>query len=636
MDYFEISLWDGKKKTFPKGSTPYQIISTMKPAGWEKALAVKANGAIIDLNLPLTQNTHLEPLESLSAEGLEIYRHTTSHIMAQAVKYLFPRVNIAIGPAIEDGFYYDFSIDESFTPEDLQAIENKMAEIIKQNLPLIRKEMTAEEAIKLFEEKGEKYKVELIKEIDAPVVTVYQQGDFVDLCRGPHLPSTGYVKAFKLLNIAGAYWKGDERNVMLQRIYGTSFPSPEALDVYLNRLEEAKRRDHRRLGKDLDLFSFSQDVGAGLVIYHPKGAILRMILEDFERKAHLKRGYLPVIGPQLLKKELWEKSGHYENYRENMYFTEIEGEQYGIKPMNCLAHMIIYKSQIRSYRDLPLRYFELGTVYRHEKTGVLHGLFRVRGFTQDDAHILCTPEQLNDEILGVLNFVKEVMQVFGFEYDLELSTRPEKSIGSELDWERATQALETTLNSTELPYSIHKGEGAFYGPKIDIKLRDALGRKWQCATVQCDFTLPERFNLTYVGADGQRNRPVMIHRVILGALERFMGVLIEHYAGAFPIWLAPVQVIVLPIADRHHSQAHHITKELSGENIRVEADLRNEKVNLKIREAQLQKIPYMVILGDREASEKMISVRKRDEGNLGVETLEAFLKRIRQEIDLKL
>lgn len=636
MDYFEISLWDGKKKTFPKGSTPYQIISTMKPAGWEKALAVKANGAIIDLNLPLTQNTHLEPLESLSAEGLEIYRHTTSHIMAQAVKYLFPRVNIAIGPAIEDGFYYDFSIDESFTPEDLQAIENKMAEIIKQNLPLIRKEMTAEEAIKLFEEKGEKYKVELIKEIDAPVVTVYQQGDFVDLCRGPHLPSTGYVKAFKLLNIAGAYWKGDERNVMLQRIYGTSFPSPEALDVYLNRLEEAKRRDHRRLGKDLDLFSFSQDVGAGLVIYHPKGAILRMILEDFERKAHLKRGYLPVIGPQLLKKELWEKSGHYENYRENMYFTEIEGEQYGIKPMNCLAHMIIYKSQIRSYRDLPLRYFELGTVYRHEKTGVLHGLFRVRGFTQDDAHILCTPEQLNDEILGVLNFVKEVMQVFGFEYDLELSTRPEKSIGSELDWERATQALETTLNSTELPYSIHKGEGAFYGPKIDIKLRDALGRKWQCATVQCDFTLPERFNLTYVGADGQRNRPVMIHRVILGALERFIGVLIEHYAGAFPIWLAPVQVIVLPIADRHHSQAHHITKELSGENIRVEADLRNEKVNLKIREAQLQKIPYMVILGDREASEKMISVRKRDEGNLGVETLEAFLKRIRQEIDLKL
>ncbi|MBI4595906.1 MAG: threonine--tRNA ligase, partial [Candidatus Tectomicrobia bacterium] len=578
----------------------------------------------------------LEPVMFLSEEGQEIYRHTTSHIMAQAVKSLFPGVKIAIGPSIEDGFYYDFDYDKTFTPEDLTVIEHKMVEIIAQQLPLVRAERDSKEAIKLFEEKGESYKVELIREINEDKVTLYQQGDFIDLCRGPHLPSTGYVKAFKLLNIAGAYWRGDERNVMLQRIYGTSFPSNQALEDYLNKLEEARRRDHRKLGRELDLFSFNQEVGAGLVIYHPKGTILRMILEDFERREHLKRGYLPVVGPQLLKKELWERSGHYENYRENMYFTEIEGEQYGIKPMNCLAHMLIYKSQTRSYRDLPLRYFELGTVYRHEKTGVLHGLFRVRGFTQDDAHILCTPEQLNGEILGVLNFVKEVMEIFRFEYELELSTRPEKSIGSNLDWERATSALETALKSTGLSYQIHEGEGAFYGPKIDIKLRDALGRKWQCATIQCDFTLPERFDLTYVASDGQKHRPVMIHRVILGALERFMGVLIEHYAGAFPLWLAPVQVIILPIADRHHPSTLNLKDRLFSEGLRVEVDLRNEKVNFKIREAQLQKIPYMIILGDKESKENSLSLRKREEGDLGLVKYEDFLVRIRREVNFKL
>ena len=453
----------------------------------------------------------------------------------------------------------------------------------------------------------------------------------MDLCRGPHVPSTGYLPAFKLTGISGAYWRGDERLPMLQRIYGTAFPTKEELQEHLELLEEAKRRDHRRLGRELELFSIEEEAGAGLVIYHPKGALLRSLIENFERQMHLKRGYQMVMGPQILKRELWERSGHWDNYRENMYFTEVEGQAYGIKPMNCLAHMIIYKSRVRSYRELPLRLFELGTVLRHERSGVLHGLTRVRQFTQDDAHIICTPEQVESEILGVLDFVRDVMAIFGFEYEVELSTRPEKSIGSDADWDLATNALTGALQTWGQPYHICEGEGAFYGPKIDVKLKDALRRRWQCATIQCDFTLPERFDLTYVGADGGRHRPVMLHRVILGSLERFMGVLVEHFAGAFPVWLAPVQAILLPITDRVHDYARELAKEMLNADLRVDIDLRPETLRYKIREAQLQKIPYMVIIGDREAANRTLSPRLRDGTELKDLEIGAFMARLKEE-----
>jgi threonyl-tRNA synthetase len=446
------------------------------------------------------------------------------------------------------------------------------------------------------------------------------------------LPSTGFCKAFKLTSIAGAYWRGDETRKMLQRIYGTAFADKKELDAYLARLEEAKRRDHRKLGKELDLFSFSDEVGAGLVIWHPKGAMLRTILEDFERREHLKRGYDIVLGPQILKKELWERSGHYDNYRENMYFTEVDGQSYGIKPMNCLSHMMIYKSQLRSYRDLPLRYFELGTVHRHERAGVLHGLLRVRGFTQDDAHILCTPEQLDGEIKGVISFVNDVMGIFGFEYEMELSTRPEKSIGSDEDWERATTALLGALRDSGRPFEINEGDGAFYGPKIDIKLRDALDRRWQCATIQCDFTLPDRFDLTYVAADGERRRPVMVHRVVLGAIERFIGVLIEHYAGNFPVWLAPAQAVVVTVTDNQIPYAQQVYESLRAEGVRVQKDFRNEKLGFKIREAQLQKIPYMLVIGDKEVESGTVAPRFRDGKNLAAMKPSEFAEYIKSEV----
>jgi threonyl-tRNA synthetase len=463
-------------------------------------------------------------------------------------------------------------------------------------------------------------------------ISLYKQGDFVDLCRGPHLNSTGKISAFKLTSLAGAYWRGDERNPMLQRIYGTAFPTREALDKYLLLLEEAKRRDHRKLGRELDLFSINEEAGAGLVIYHPKGARLRMLLEDFEKREHLKRGYQIVIGPQILKLDLWKQSGHYDNYRDKMYFTEVEGQGYGIKPMNCLAHMLIYKSKLRSYRDLPLRYFELGTVHRHEKSGELHGLLRVRGFTQDDAHILCTPDQLNSEIKGILEFVRDVMKIFDFPYDLEISTRPETgSIGSDEDWERATHALRQALEESHLPFQINAGEGAFYGPKIDVKLKDALGREWQCATIQVDFAMPDRFDLTYIGADGGKHRPVMVHRVILGAMERFIGVLTEHFAGAFPTWLAPVQVILLTVTDPQIPYGEKIFLQLLQAGIRVEKDFRNEKLGLKIREAELQKIPYMIVLGDREVKQNFLSPRARSGKTLKPMALEDFIALIREE-----
>ena len=596
-----------------------------------RVAAARVDGEPVDLSRPLAQDCTIAPIPLDSPEGLTIMRHSAAHIMAEAVRDLFPGARVAIGPAIENGFYYDFEVPEPFTPEDLEKIEGRMRELVVQDQPFVRDEKPREQAIETFEAQGEIYKVELLQEIPQEKVSLYRQGDFLDLCRGPHLPSTGYLKAFKLTTSSGAYWRGDERRPMLQRIYGTAFPSPQELKQHLEFLEEAKRRDHRRLGRELGLFSIEEEAGAGLVIYHPKGAILRSIIEDFERREHRKRGYQMVMGPQMLKAEMWERSGHLANYRDHMYFAEVEGQIYGIKPMNCVAHMLIYRSRVRSYRELPLRFFELGTVLRHERTGVLHGLTRVRQFTQDDAHILCTPDQVKGEIVGVLDFVFQVMAIFGFEYEVELSTRPEKSIGSDAEWESATTALIGALEARQLPYHLCEGEGAFYGPKIDIKLKDALSRRWQCATIQCDFTLPERFDLTYVGSDGGRHRPVMLHRVILGSLERFLGVLVEHYAGAFPVWLAPVQAILLPITDRVHAYAQKLANMFTKAELRVEVDKRNEKLQYKIREAQEQKIPYMIIIGDQEKLNQTLSIRQLDGTKLNDVPVKEFKKRLKEE-----
>jgi len=627
----KISLADGAVRDLPDGVTVAHALKDLGVNTDHELVAARVNGDLMDLTAPLTQDATLAPVSIRTPEGLEIMRHSTSHLMAEAVRALFPEVKVAIGPAIEAGFYYDFDTQEPFTPEDLAKIEAKMAEIVAQDLPFVREEVNRQEAIRRFQEEGEVYKVELLEEIDQNQVSLYRQGAFVDLCRGPHVPSTGYLQAFKLTGISGAYWRGDERLPMLQRIYGTAFPTPEELERHLELLEEAKRRDHRRLGRELRLFSIEDEAGPGLVIYHPKGALLRSLIEDFERRIHLKRGYRMVMGPQMLRADLWARSGHMENYKDHMYFTEAEGQTYGIKPMNCVAHMLIYKSRVRSYRELPLRLFELGTVLRHERSGVLHGLTRVRQFTQDDAHIICTPDQVESEILGVMDMVAEVMDIFGFEYEVELSTRPEKSIGTDADWDLATSALTGALEARHLPYHLCEGEGAFYGPKIDVKLKDALQRRWQCATIQCDFTLPERFDLTYVGPDGNRHRPVMLHRVILGSLERFLGVLIEHFAGAFPMWLAPVQVILLPITDRVHAYAQEVAQQMLEADLRVEVDLRPETLRYKIREAQLQKIPYMVVIGDREAANRTLSPRLRDGTELKDLELETFMTRVQEE-----
>jgi len=636
MERIEVRFPDGTTQSYPKGTLLKDILAD--PAMRGKAADVvtaRVDGVLLDLRAPLNKGGLLEWADISSRDGLEVLRHSTSHVMAQAVQSLFPGAKITIGPAIREGFYYDFDFDQSFSPEDFPRIEGKMKEIIDRDLPLIRKTVSREEALRLFQERGEPYKRELIEDLPDSEVTLYQQGDFIDLCRGPHLSSTGKIRAFKLTSVAGAYWRGDERNKMLQRIYGTAFPSAEALEKYVSRLEEARRRDHRKLGRELDLFSINEEAGAGLVIYHPKGARLRMILEDFEKREHLKRGYQLVIGPQILKLDLWKRSGHYDNYRDKMYFTEVEGQEYGIKPMNCLAHMLIYKSKLRSYRDLPLRYFELGTVHRHEKSGELHGLLRVRGFTQDDAHILCRPDQLNGEIAGILNLVHDFMKIFNFPYELEVSTRPDRgTIGSDEDWERATEALRLALEESSLSYQINKGEGAFYGPKIDVKLKDALEREWQCATIQCDFTMPERFDLVYIGKDGEKHRPVMVHRVILGAMERFIGVLIEHYAGAFPAWLAPVQVILLTVTDPQIPYGEMLYQKLMDAGIRTEKDFRNEKLGLKIREAEIQKIPYMVVLGEREVKQNTLAPRARSGKTLPPMKVEELIQRIKEECSI--
>ena len=631
MDEINVAFMGEESQRLPKGISAGEALDRLRAKKGSPAVAAKVNGELVDLTRSLEQDCTIESLEQNSDEALEILRHTASHVMAQAVQSLYPQAKITIGPAIENGFYYDFDCPETFSMDDLPQIEAKMQEIVQQANPIFRKELDREEAIQLFAQRNETYKVELLEEMDEPVVTVYGQEDWVDLCRGPHLVNTGEVKSFKLTTVAGAYWRGDERNPMLQRIYGTAFFSKKDLRRHLQLLEEARKRDHRKLGRELDLFHVSDEAGPGLVIYHPKGAQLRHTIETFEKEAHLRRGYEMVIGPQLLKTEMWKRSGHFENYRENMYFTEVEGQSYGVKPMNCLAHMLIYKSKIRSYRDLPIRYFEMGLVHRHEKSGVLHGLTRVRQFTQDDAHILCTPDQLNEEIKGIIDFALDMLGLFGFDYEIELSTKPEKRIGTDEDWERSTSALEKALDDKQLSYEVCAGEGAFYGPKIDIMLKDALNRRWQCSTIQCDFTLPERFDLTYIGPDGEKHRPVMVHRTLLGSMERFLGVLIEHYAGAFPTWLAPVQAIILTVTDRQHIYGEKLYQQLLNAGIRVEKDFRNEKLGYKIREAQLQKIPYMLVVGDREVEMGGVSPRRRDGKDLKLMEIEQFIQLVQEE-----
>jgi threonyl-tRNA synthetase len=570
---------------------------------------------------------------------LDTLRHSCSHVLAKAVKEIWPQTKLAIGPSIEDGFYYDFDKKEPFTDEDLAKIEQKMEEIIKKNEPFAREELSKEKALSLFAKMQEDYKVELIQEIADETVSVYKTGpNFLDLCRGPHLESTGEIKAFKLLSVAGAYWHGIETNPMLQRIYGTCFESNKELEQYLKDLEESKLRDHRKLGPQLEFFDiYQEEAGPGLVFYHPKGALLRKIIEDYEKTEHLKRGYQMVITPHIMQAELWKKSGHYEYYKENMYTFKIDDKEFVLKPMNCPGHILIYRSKSRSYRDLPIRFFELGTVYRHEKAGVMHGLLRVRGFTQDDAHIFCLPSQLKSEIKAIVEFVFATMEVFGFSnMGIELSTRPAKSIGSDQDWQLATEALQESLKDMELSYGINDGEGAFYGPKIDIKLKDALKRSWQCATIQCDFALPKRFDLEYIDADGTAKQPIMLHRVLLGSLERFVACLIEHYAADLPLWLAPIQAVVIPLKDDFVEYAGKVKKALEDNGIRAGIDTRNETLNKKIRQAELEKTPYVLVVGERETKAETVSVRKRRTGDQGSMSITDFIKMIKNNIQTKI
>ncbi len=572
-------------------------------------------------------------MEMSEEEKLERMRHSAAHIMAEAVQSLFPEAKFGIGPVIEDGFYYDFELPRSLTLEDLPGIEAKMKEIIAADLPFTREELGKEEARQLFA--TQPYKLELIDELPDTVVTIYRQGSFTDLCRGPHVASTGEVEAFKLTRIAGAYWRGDEHRPMLQRIYGVAFGTQAELEDYLALQAEAAKRDHRKLGKELDLFSIHEEIGPGLICWHPKGALIRQIIEDFWKAEHIKRGYDIVYTPHVAKLDLWKTSGHWEFYRDYLYSPmEVEGQQYIIRPMNCLAHILIYKSRLRSYRSLPLRYAELGTVYRYERSGVLYGLARVRGFTQDDAHIFCRPDQIEVEVAGVVKLAQFMMSTFGFEdYDLLLSTRPEKYAGTVQLWEQATESLRQVLEGLELPYEVDPGEGVFYGPKIDIKLRDAVGHAWQGPTIQVDFNLPQRFNVNYIGDDGLEHQVVMIHRTVLGSMERFLACLTEHYGGAFPVWLSPVQAIIIPIADRHISYARQIERELGEENIRSRIDERPERMNLKIREAQIEKVPYMLVVGDEEVASSSVSLRLRNGEDVGLQTLPQAKARIKAAIE---
>jgi threonyl-tRNA synthetase len=639
--HITVALRDGTQRCVPAGTPVVEVLCGPAQQVPAELIAARVNGKAWDLSRPLTDDAKVEPIPWDDPEGQKIYHHSTTHIMAQAVKALFPETKITIGPAIDDGFYYDFDRPQPFTPPDLERIEAKMREIIAADYPVHRMEWPREQVREYFGQRGESYKVELLDEFEGDVFSCYQQGEFVDLCVGPHVHSTGRINAIKLLRVAGAYWRGDEHKQMLQRIYGTSWPTEELLQQYLHKLEEARKRDHRVLGRQLDLFSIHDMVGPGLVLWHPKGAMIRYVIESFWREEHLRRGYELVYTPHVGRIQLWETSGHLGWYKDNMFAAmEMEGQDYLVKPMNCPFHIQVYQSKLRSYRELPIRLFEFGTVYRYERGGTLHGLLRVRGLTQDDAHIFCHPDQIKDEVEGVLDLIFYMMRCFGFErYKIDLSLRDPndqaKYIGSDEVWEQAERALEETLQRMELPYHRAAGEANFYGPKIDIILLDAIGREWQLSTIQLDFQLPERFGLTYMGEDGQHHRTVMIHRAILGAIERFFGILIEHYAGAFPIWLAPVQARVMTITDRQREYASQVADHLRAAGIRAEADLRNEKISYKVREAQTEKIPYMLVVGDREVVAGKVAVRLRSGTDLGPMPIDECVTRIRDEIDRK-
>ncbi|MGI6093734.1 MAG: threonine--tRNA ligase [Veillonellaceae bacterium] len=635
MGRIQIELKDGSQREFEQGISLAEVAESLSRSLAKSALAAKVNGQLVDLRYKLNENTKVDFVTFEDPEGKDTLRHSASHILAQAVQRLYKDTKLAIGPAIANGFYYDFDSVYSFTPEDIEKIQREMERIVKENLPIERVEVSREEAIKLFEAKGESYKVELINDLPADVaISLYKQGEFVDLCAGPHVPSTGKVKAIKLQSLAGAYWRGDEKRKMLQRIYGTAFEKKSELDAYLQMLEEAAKRDHRKLGRELDLFSI-QEEGPGFPFFHPKGMVIRNELENFWRKIHVKYGYKEIKTPIIMHQRLWQQSGHWDHYRENMYFTNIDGEGYAVKPMNCPGGILVYRTQHHSYRDLPLRTAELGLVHRHELSGALHGLMRVRSFTQDDAHIFMLPSQIKAEIQNVIDLFNKIYSTFGLTYHAELSTRPEKSMGSDADWELATNALREALEDCGMEYKVNEGDGAFYGPKIDFHLRDSIGRTWQCGTIQLDMQMPEKFDLTYVGEDGQKHRPVMIHRVAYGSMERFIGILIEHYAGAFPIWLAPVQVKILPITDRHVAYAREIEALMNDKDIRVEVDERNEKIGYKIREAQLEKTPYILVVGDKEAEVQSVAVRKRGQGEIGTQPVNEFIDNVLNEIIAK-
>jgi len=639
MSDLTVHIQGGEQKNFAGDATIADVLAELLSNKQRKqTVAAGIGDRLVDLSVRLDSlgmaDVELRPIFVSSDEGLDILRHSTAHLMAKAVLDLYgPDLKVAIGPAIEDGFYYDFDRNIPFTPEDFEAIETRMRETVKSGVPFERKVVSKDEAIELFEKKGEIYKVELLKEIEGDTVSLYQLDDFVDLCRGPHVPNSSWLQVYKLIKVAGAYWRGDENNAMLQRLYGTAFDDKKKLKKYINDLEEAKKRDHRKLGKELGLFTISEQVGPGLILWQPKGALLRRLIEDYWKEEHYRHDYELLYTPHIAKLDLWQTSGHLDFYRENMYSSmAIDEVQYQLKPMNCPFHIGIYKSQMRSYREFPIRWCELGTVYRYERTGVLHGLLRVRGFTQDDAHIFCRPDQLEDEIFNILDLNLNILKTFGFDqYDVYLSTRPEKYVGSEEHWQKSTDALKQALDKRGLAYQLDPGEGVFYGPKIDIKIKDVLGRSWQCSTIQVDFNLPERFEVGYIGEDGREHQPIMIHRALMGSLERFIGVLIENYAGAFPIWLAPVQARIMNITDAQSQYCEKIYQELRKAGVRIEKDLRNEKLNYKIREAQLEKIPYRLIIGDREAESGTVTVRERSGKNLPPMSIEDFAAKIKNE-----
>lgn len=631
----KITLPDGSVRECEKGTKIYDIASGISEGLARNALCAGLNGKLTGLDTPVEEDAELRIYTFKDEEGREVYRHTTSHILAQAVKNIYPTVKLAIGPAIKDGFYYDFEFKTPITQEDFPKIEAEMQRIIKANLPLVRKELSRQEAEALFRKFAEDYKIELLSAIpEGETVSTYTQGEFTDLCRGPHLSSTGKVKAFKLTSVAGAYWRGDSKNKMLTRIYGTCFDKKADLEAYITRMEEAKKRDHRKLGKELDLYDILPE-GPGFPFFYPKGMVLRNILENFWREEHIKAGYVEIKTPMILNRDLWYRSGHWDHYKDNMYGVKIDDEDYAIKPMNCPGGMLVYKRSLHSYRDLPIRMGELGLVHRHELSGALHGLMRVRCFTQDDAHIFMTPEQIESEIIGVVKLIDRFYKVFGFKYSVELSTRPQDFMGSVEQWDKATEALKSALNKLKQPFTVNEGDGAFYGPKIDFHLEDCIGRTWQCGTIQLDFQMPERFDLTYTGSDGEKHRPVMIHRVVFGSIERFMGILTEQYAGAFPMWLSPVQVKVLSLTERTADKCLEIAEQLREKGFRVETDNRNEKIGMKIREAQLEKVPYMLVIGDRDVEQEVVSVRDRKQGDLGAMKLEAFMEKIKKQVEEK-